>query len=125
MGVQEHDDCRADWLHSHRRSVCKNTVVLVLRVVPAVCRVTCCLISARYCLLLAELTGGIVRCMGSDLTGHLALAMGPELTASIVHCAGIKNIGKLVAQVSRRLLWVYSRVRWLLWVYRAFRVQVA
>jgi hypothetical protein len=37
--------------------------------------------------------------MGSDLTGHLALDMGPELTASIVHSSGIKNIGRLVAQM--------------------------
>lgn len=75
----------------------------------------CCLPPAASCLppapcslLAAELTCGIVRCMGADLTGHLALDMGPELTASIVHWAGVKNIGKLVAQVSRRLLWVYS-----------------
>jgi hypothetical protein len=67
----------------------------------------CCLLSAVCCPLPAapaELTGGIVRCMGSDLTGHLALDMGPELTASIVHCAGVTNIGKLVAQVSHRWL---------------------
>jgi hypothetical protein len=37
--------------------------------------------------------------MGSDLTGHLALDMGPQLTASIVHSSGIRNIGRLVAQM--------------------------
>lgn len=58
-----------------------------------------CLYVAAVLLLLAELTGGIVRCMGSDLTGHLAMDMGPELTSSIVHSSGIKNIGKLVAQM--------------------------
>jgi hypothetical protein len=59
---------------------------------------------ARCCVLLAlllytELTGAIVRCLGSDLTGHLATAMGPALTASIVHSSGIRNIGKLVGQM--------------------------
>lgn len=37
--------------------------------------------------------------MGSDLTGHLASAMGRGLTASIVHNSGIRNIGKLVGQM--------------------------
>jgi hypothetical protein len=37
--------------------------------------------------------------MGSDLTGHLASAMGPGLTGSIVHNSGIRNIGKLVGQM--------------------------
>lgn len=49
--------------------------------------------------LVAGLTGGIVRGMGADLTGHLAAVMGPELTASIVHNSGIKTIGKLVGQM--------------------------
>lgn len=57
----------------------------------------CCWHCCSLCC--AELTAGIVRCMGSDLTGHLALDMGPELTSSIVHSSGIKNIGRLVAQM--------------------------